>query len=233
MNMRSAWLVTCVFWCGACGEEEVQGPLVPPGPPATPVNLQALESLDGDCFSPQFPADDTNSQQLSATRQILEFRISRARQMVRLLTDPIREAPTAQTWSREFEGGRVEGVRIAAGEDWWVVKMIATWRDQDDQPGSLHADITLTRDRASFDFGGSELVVRTNTLEFDEYLLGCQPESGRHFAIAPVSAGDQIVAAPVCWPKPSLDHLDPQARAEFEASFALQCLQLVERARSD
>jgi hypothetical protein len=169
----------------------------------------------------------------TAHRQMLEFRISFGLQATQLLTRPVLEDPDASEWHVDKGRAIAEGKVVARGEGWSVLEMIVyTTEEYEGEPMVYRARINAVPNRTTYDFGGSIIDVRPDYFEYDDYARGCNPATGVSFEIAPVITEDGVEQQTRCWPKPQIpSDADPEARAEFEASFRLQCHQMIERMR--
>jgi hypothetical protein len=223
--MRGPFLSICSLSLIACGGSDGSISILP-------------LVLEPGCFvapppEPTVPDSDAWQLMKSAHRSILEFRISYGIQLANFLSLPIREDPTASSWSLTKGETQVEGEVLARGEDWALIKMHATtgWLT-DGERIDFDAEINATPLRTTYDFGGSFLDVRPELFEYDDYLRGCDPRSGVSFEIAPVLTEHGVESQTRCWPGPVFaDDVDPEVRAEFEASHRIQCLQRIESLR--
>jgi hypothetical protein len=210
--MRRTLLSTCVFF--ACGGE--------------PIPIQAAR-LEPECFTRPEPDPDppdlTAVERLrrTAERQMLEFRVSFAAQASFQLSKPVLEDPDASSWRIDGERGYLDGHVVARGDDWAALEMAIIGTSDDARALSIWADVHVTPAQTTYELNGSVLVARPTSFEVDEFARGCDPERGLSF---------EVTDRARCWPKPAIPaDAGPEARAEFEASFDLQCAQMVESLR--
>ena len=242
--MRStAYLCTCVSFAAAavaCG-----------GGYSTPIGDLLPKQLDTNpgCFVNRTATATTSVSAstlvlVSAARSMQEFRLSSLTQKAALLLRPIAEEPDAEEWKLDDNpDARFEGVVLARGEGWAVVKMVVTSPRLN---GPMSGTLELYGDHAIFEFGRDILEITPDYVREGDFIRGCDPSSGVSFEVGPgISNGEFAASVPSCWrgggeganfgtdgtngtTMPGRTQGEV-GQVEFEASAHLQCLQLIHR----
>jgi hypothetical protein len=239
--MRSiAYVCTCVSFaaaavaCGA-GYSTPIGDLLP----------KQLDASPGCFVEPTVTATTGDSapmlQFVRAARSMQEFRLSFLTQRAKLLLMPIAEDPDAEEWRFDDNPDALfEGVVLARGEGWAVVKMVITSPRLN---GPLSGTLELYGDHAVFELGRDVLELTPDYLRDGDFIRGCDPRTKVSFEVGPgISNGEFAANVPSCWrgggANVGTDGTTIPGRTpgqgevgqgEFETSAQLQCLQLIHR----
>lgn len=224
-----------------CGDASIAAEVGPP------IELRLLDRSPG-CYEEPPPElivppelTDTQTQMAEAARQMQEFGLSFDAQRIQLVTQPIVEDPTARRWSRSIDGGFIEGQVIAEGTGWSVLRMVASIPGSQvgDDPGFIAATINVTPVATEYDFDDQNILVRDNGFITNELFRGCDEKAGVSFEEGPFLEPESSQLRPQvrCWPAsirmPVGQSTDSKALEEFQASISLQCLQIIEKARTE
>jgi hypothetical protein len=244
--MRSiVYVCSCVSFAAAavaCG-----------GGYSTPIGDLLPKQLDASpgCFvEPAATATTGDSaatlQFVRAARSMQEFRLSFLTQQATLLSRPIAQEPDAEEWKIDDNPDfLVEGVVLARGERWAVVKMVLTSPRLN---GPMSGTLELYGDRTIYELGRDVLELTPDYLRDGDFIRGCDPRTKVSFEVGPgISNGEFAASVHSCWRGGGEDDganvgtdgtftipgrtpgQGEVGQSEFEASAHLQCLQLVQR----
>jgi hypothetical protein len=230
MIMRYAFIYSSAFllFSCACAEEGV-------GIYGGDLPLRELDETPG-CYvaPPPFTSDDEVEQQnATAAQELIEYQLSSAMTNATFLMEPVRRDPNATEWKYEDQEAIAEGVIIARGRDWALLRMVAL-TEVDGSIKSLESEISLLPDRAVFQLGAAELELTDRFVRYDTSARGCDPATGTSFQKVALLYSDGTLRDDLrCWPEmpmPACSGEDLEVcRQEFRASQRLQCSQVISK----